>query len=123
MPRTRAKSGELKQYDEPEWAPLLRLVGRRVVADFMWMHEVELVDGTAVHAYKHIDTRRYIHLHEACQAYVNEDSNRYRPTDPARVLTAVFAGLSGLSGVERPQLEESLAVLERCRRGDYPVAW
>jgi hypothetical protein len=123
MPRTRAQSGELKQYKEPEWAPLLRLVGRRVVADFMWMHEIELADGTAVLAYKHIDTRRYIHLDESCQAYVYEKSDRYRPIDPARVLRAVFAGLSGLAGVERPQVEESFAVLERCRRGEYPVAW
>jgi hypothetical protein len=122
MPGKRAQAGELKQYEEPEWGPLLR----RVVADFMWMHEIELEDGTEVHAYKHIDTRRYLHLDDSCQAYVFEEageSGRYRPMDPARVLTSVFAGLWILAGVERPQVDESFAVLERCRRGEYPVAW
>jgi hypothetical protein len=61
MPRTRAKSGEMKQYDEPEGGPLLRLVG--------------------------------------------------------------FAGLWRLTGVERPQVDESGAALERCREGRYPVPW
>jgi hypothetical protein len=28
----------------------------------MWMFEVRLSDGTPLHAYKHIDTRRYLHL-------------------------------------------------------------
>jgi hypothetical protein len=46
----------------PEWQPLLDAVGEEIAANFMWMFEVRLSDGTPLHAYKHIDTRRYLHL-------------------------------------------------------------
>ena len=77
------------------------------------MHEVKLLDGTSVHAYQHIDTRRYIHLDENGQAYVHEPEDRYRPMPAWQVLRAVFAVLPGLAGVERPQLEESWAAVDR----------
>jgi hypothetical protein len=113
MARARARKGALEQYEEPCWGPLISLLGRRLVADFMWMHEVKLLDGTSVHAYKHIDTRRYIHLDENGQAYVYEPEDRYRPIPASRVLSAVFGGLPGLAGVERPQVDESWAAVDR----------
>ncbi|MGK2931394.1 MAG: hypothetical protein ACSLFD_01230 [Solirubrobacterales bacterium] len=54
-------AGETKQGESPHWDPLLNLVGERT-PEFMWMFEIELEDGTAVHAYKHSGTRRYFHL-------------------------------------------------------------
>jgi hypothetical protein len=61
MARSGAFSGDVSQWEEPDWAPLETLVGYDVADDFMWMHEVRLTDGSLVEAYKHIDTRRYIH--------------------------------------------------------------
>jgi len=105
--------GDVVQFDEPEWAPLLATVGEQLVGDFMWMHEVELDDGTHIHAYKHIDTRRYIHLDGAGRAYVYESSDRYRPAPVAEVLTAVFGPLAGLAGVTRAQVMRSWGAVER----------
>jgi len=42
----------MTQYETPHWDPLLKLLAEYLVADFMWMHEVELKDGTRLHAYK-----------------------------------------------------------------------
>jgi hypothetical protein len=109
----RARKGEMTQGGDPDWGPLLRLLGRRLVSDFMWMFEVRLRDGTALQAYKHIDTRCYIHLDETLQAYVYEPPDWYRPMDAVDVLCAVFRGLGKLAGVERPQVEESWDAIER----------
>jgi len=54
--------GRLVQYTTPVWGPLVEAVGERLAAGFMWMHEAQLSDGTCLHAYKHIHTRRYLYL-------------------------------------------------------------
>ena len=54
--------GEMMQGETPEWQPLLDAVGEELTGDFMWMFEVRLLDGTPLQAYKHIDSRRYLHL-------------------------------------------------------------
>ena len=54
--------GRLEQYKAPVWEPLVAVVGQRLAETFMWMQENELDDGTVLHAYKHIHTRRYLHL-------------------------------------------------------------
>lgn len=71
--------GKLVQYEEPTWEPLLNLLGAERVGEFMWMHEVALDTGERVHAYKHIDTRRYIHLSDAGKTYTCVDRERYGP--------------------------------------------
>ena len=48
-------------HDEPDWKPLEDLLGVDLVGAFMWMFELDLADGTSVHAYKHIATRAYIY--------------------------------------------------------------
>ena len=58
------------QYSEPSWAPLRALVGAELAHWFMWMCEVELADGVQVQAYKHISTRRYLHLANDCRAFL-----------------------------------------------------
>jgi hypothetical protein len=57
-----AQRGDVVQFEHPEWRPLATLLGEHLAARFMWMHEIRLADGTAVHAYKHVRTRRYLHL-------------------------------------------------------------
>jgi len=49
---------------EPDWSPLERLTGGDdlILGQFMWMYCARLEDERVVHAYKHIETRRYLHL-------------------------------------------------------------
>ena len=48
--------------DSPVWEPLIEAVGERLVGTFMWMYEEEMADGTILHVYKRVHTRRYMHL-------------------------------------------------------------
>ena len=73
----RARKGEVVNWNEPVWDPLLD-VAPEVVTEFMWMHEVKLRDGTRIQAYKHCDSRRYLHLSSDQQAWVYEEPDRYR---------------------------------------------
>ena len=66
-----------------------------------------------MHAYKHINTRGYIHLDASGQAWVYEEPDRYRPWDAADVLAAVFRPLIGLSGVTPEQVGASWAAVDR----------
>ena len=59
-----------------DWAALDRFAevasaaGVAVSADeFMWMQAAEFADGRVVHAYKHVDTRRYLHIDGTGHAY------------------------------------------------------
>jgi hypothetical protein len=80
--------------DEPDWQPLIDLL----LEDFMWMFEVELTDGTRLHAYKHWWTRRYIHLAPDGRAFVyqgsesgeDDESAWYREADPREMLDLVL---------------------------------
>jgi hypothetical protein len=61
---------------EHDWAALERFAdlatrsGLTVSADdFMWMGAAEFPDGRVVHSYKHVDTRRCLHLDECGHAY------------------------------------------------------
>jgi hypothetical protein len=103
----------MTQGDTPEWGPLLDAVGRYVVADFMWMFEVELSDGTNLQAYKHIDTRRYVHLAADGRAFYFSAPDRYVPIPAERAFSAVFATLAGLGGVTKEQLTVTWAALDR----------
>lgn len=107
----RTYSGTMTQGREPDWQPLLDLVGEEVVADFMWMFEVRLSTGARLHAYKHIDTRRYIHLDPTGKAFFYTLRGRYCRTDAAVVLAEIFAPLVGLVGVTARQLANSWTVV------------
>jgi hypothetical protein len=69
-PACRAVDSEIIQHSEPSWNALLDAVGEHLSCGFMWMHEEELDDGTAVHAYKHRSTRRYLYLADDGRAFV-----------------------------------------------------
>lgn len=115
MARKRTWRGRIAQGDTPDWAPLCDLVGEPVVADFMWMFEVELNDGSRLQAYKHIDTRRYIHLSSAGLAFAYRPPDHYGRVAAVGVLAEVFAPLPGLALVTQEQIEASRRVVERLR--------
>lgn len=85
------------QYDKAEWAPLLELAPDHI-DDFMWMFEVELESGLRLHAYKHIETRKYLHLDKEGRAFVyiwpddlgDDEPSSYREVDPQRILGEVL---------------------------------
>jgi hypothetical protein len=83
--------GTLSRYEDPDWEPLVALVGTELAPWFMWMHAVELEDGRLVHAYKHVATRSYLHLGEAGGAFAYHDG-RYRAMAPHRAIREAFAG-------------------------------
>ena len=62
--------GELCPFDdEPDWQPLLDVVGVELAHWFMWMGGIKLEDGGYVHPYKHRATRRYLHLAQDGRAF------------------------------------------------------
>jgi hypothetical protein len=85
-------------YESPVWEPLAVLAPEHI-GDFMWMHEVELEDGNRVHAYKHYETRRYLHLDHGGRAFVfvwnenreAEEDSRYEEVDPRWLLELALA--------------------------------
>ena len=115
MGRARTYSGKLLQGHDPDWRPLLKTVGEEVAGDFMWMFEVELSTGKPVHAYKHIDTRCYVHLDHDGTAFAYVEPDRYRAFPVAKVLAAVFAPMVGLAGVTDEQIRASWAAVDRLR--------
>jgi hypothetical protein len=88
-------------------------VGEQVTGDFMWMYEVELEDGTHLQAYKHIDTRGYIHLAAGGQAYYYKPPDRYIGVAAGYVLAQVFRDLPRLGGVTAEQIDASWAAVRR----------
>ena len=60
---------------------------------FMWMHAVVLEDGELVHAYKHVETRRYLHLREAGESVRLPSARAVLEVDPLRrAIRGAFAG-------------------------------
>jgi hypothetical protein len=111
--RTRTYKGVSTQGDKPNWRPLLAVVGEQVAGDFMWMFEVELDNGMPLQAYKHVDTRGYVHLAPDGSAFIYEPPDRYRSFPVADVLAAVFAPLLGLAGVTADQISASWGAVKR----------
>lgn len=72
--------GDFKGHREPDWGPLLQSAGGQiaVVENFMWMFEIELDNGMPLQAYKHWETRRYLHLGPQAEAFVFVEPKRYR---------------------------------------------
>jgi hypothetical protein len=98
MPSKRPIAGKMRQCHEPDWTALQRLIETEVMGDFMWMDEIALADGTAVHAYKHYWTRRYLHLGDDGRAfyYVRPDEDAgpdmYQEVEPRTAFESVFEG-------------------------------
>lgn len=97
MERVR-QAGEVANYEVPDWAPLEGVLDEALVGWFMWMHEVRLADGTALHAYKHRATRRYLHLDASGGASYYDDDGAYVPLPLWRAIDAAFESWPRLGG-------------------------
>jgi hypothetical protein len=106
MPRNRTLPGRLTQFERPNWDPLIDLVGLELVRSFMWMNELELEDGTVVHAYKHIWTRQYVHLGVDGRVFEYRRPGRYREVDSTQALELAFFTWSPDEEDAREALEE-----------------
>lgn len=97
--------GSIAQWRRPEWRPLLEMTGD-LAKWFMWMGEVELDDGSSVHAYKHRMTRRYLHLGPDGEAYdyvppLGRDASAagaYRPVSRLAALEEAIYGWDDMLG-------------------------
>ncbi|WP_205698019.1 hypothetical protein [Conexibacter sp. SYSU D00693] len=122
--------GKTHQGHAPEGGPLLALVGEPVVGDFMWMYDVLCVDGLRIQAYKHCETRAYLHLAEDGRAFVyvgggvgDDDLADYQEAVPSRVLDAVLSPLWKVPLAAQPgQVRASRAALRRVRAREREVA-
>ena len=112
MPRTRTIPGRLSQFELPDWAPLEALVSVRIARFFMWMNEVELDDGTLLQAYKHVATRRYLHLDEEGRTFGYVSRGRYLEIDPLDALRDTFEDWEEIC--PEPDAED-VAALEQAR--------
>lgn len=83
MQCSRYKRGKRIDDGVPIWAPLIALASDHVI-DFMWTHEVELEDGTHLHAYKHRETQRYLHLDHEGHAFTFIWGKEYEGNDDPR---------------------------------------
>jgi hypothetical protein len=101
---------------------LVDAVGERVARDFMWMFEVELSDGRSLQAYKHVDTRRYVHLAADGEAYFYEPPDRYVSIPTWEIFAAVFRTLPRLGGVTEGQILDSRAAVDRLYEGECDEA-
>lgn len=66
--------------ETPDWTPLEALALAEW-GDFMWMFRVVCDHGRQGQAYKHIWTRRYIHLDGTGAAFVFRNDGRYQQVD------------------------------------------
>ena len=99
-------AGELRQYDEPNWQPLLDLIGLELVDWFMWMHEIELEDSSRIHAYKHTATRRYFHIAEDGRTFLYAGRDRYREIDRHQAFAEAFFGLDRLRALTTSRVQK-----------------
>lgn len=98
-PDSAAAGGAISQWELPEWRPLMELVGE-LASWFMWMGEVRLDDGTALHAYKHVETRRYAHIAPDGRAFLYvpparldaADAGTYREISREAAIDEAFDG-------------------------------
>ena len=107
--------GESLQGDSPCWDPLLK-VAPELVEHFMWMFEVELEDGRRVHAFKHVSTRRYLHLDHRANAFAYMGHSRYRQIDLDFLLEEALRPWWDGLGATPEETAACWTVIERARQ-------
>lgn len=104
--------GDIAQFEHPDWRPLTSTLGEHIAEWFMWMHELRLIDGTALHAYKHVQTRRYLHLDPRGAAFAYLGDGDYTPIPLPVAVTRVVPRCDwGL--LSSQELEEIVAAAQR----------
>jgi hypothetical protein len=106
----------MTQYERPDWEPLRGIAGDELLGYFMWMHEVALRDRTAIHAYKHITTRHYVHLTRDARAFVYLGDERYRQVDPSRLFWGIAMAVGDLATVDDFETPAMWSAVEHCER-------
>jgi hypothetical protein len=91
MSRFPSVHGQTVQARNPDWRPLVAVLGEDLAGSFMWIYEAQLADGRQLHAYKHIDTRRYVFLDPACNAFAYLGGERYGHVAVADALEAALS--------------------------------
>jgi hypothetical protein len=94
----RTVAGVVSQWETPNWRPLEELVGLDLIRQFMWLFTIQLEDGTELEAYKHIDTRRYLHLADDGRAFYYCADGRYWAVERDAALAALFEGWDARAG-------------------------
>jgi hypothetical protein len=89
MAQKRRRRGDVTSWEDPVWEPLEKLLGV-YVGYFMWMHALTLKDGTRIHAYKHCDTRRYLHLSDDGRTFVYEEEDFYLEVETLELVKRVM---------------------------------
>lgn len=84
-------NGSLFQCERADWGPLRGVVGDCLASQFMWMAEIELDDGIRIHAYKHIETRRYLHLDASGLAFEFRPDGSYLGIKTTTAAKRVFS--------------------------------
>lgn len=84
--------GTVVQAETPSWAALEAAVGVVVAPGFMWMFEIRLADGTRVDAYKHVASRRYLHLTEDARALIYRGECGYVQTHLGQAVAEMLRG-------------------------------
>ena len=114
MPQNRTLRGRMSRVERPDWDPLIDLVGLELVRWFMWMGQVELVDDTRVHAYKHIATRRYFHIGEDGRLFAYGSPDRFTEIEPEEAVDEAFFGWDDV--LPEPDLDAALALAQLRQR-------
>jgi hypothetical protein len=78
------------------------------------MFEVELADGTRLHAYKHASTRCYLHLDATGRAFHYDESSSYTELAASIAIARVFVGWEDSSASDEAALR---AAMHRARAG------
>lgn len=122
MPHSASIPGRVAQYETPDWAPLRQFLPLELCGRFMWMIEIALVDGRTVHAYKHADTRQYLHLSTDGAAFLyvataqNAPDGAYTPISREAAIREAFEGWEELiwPPERRPAVKAALEEAYRC---------
>jgi hypothetical protein len=102
-----------QQQEEPDWGPLIAAVGEDLAGWFMWMFAPRTRSGRALQAYKHVSSRRYLHLDAGGAAYAYLASGRYRRIDLADALELVFEPWWSLDHAPLEDVVAAWAAIER----------
>lgn len=92
--------GTSRPADEPDWQPLLDLIGKHLTGFFMYMAQIQLEDGAMAHAYKHHATRRYLHIREDGRTLGYVGFGTYDEINPNTAISDAFAGWETLGSQE-----------------------
>lgn len=112
--------GDFADRCTPEWQPLEDLVGEELAGWFMWMFALDMEDGTVVHAYKHIMTRRYFHISEQGRTFLYTREGRYRPISRRAAIKEAFESWRRVT--EADERATVAAELKKAVRRASPVA-